>query len=313
MKGSQSSTGLLHSVLTNGRRRWLLCAVWLATGVALVIFSPVCLFSAERGSPAPASAATLRADDQDEAQAKPVAQNEDEALEVGAALAQVDGDVPRSRPVQLAEALEPTPKAEPEREKPVDQPVEAAAAPVEAEVPVQPVEPQAPAQPQIPAQPVEVPQEEPAAPPVAPEEPPAPSCPSASMSGFALALFNAVNNERTQQGLPALATHGCVVYVAQLRSDDMASRGYFSHTSPEGETAFSLLDRYGVPHGWAGENLARNNYPDDQTVAVAIRDLMASEGHRANILSGNYTHLGVAVAFDGAGMKYFTMIFIGPP
>jgi uncharacterized protein YkwD len=133
------------------------------------------------------------------------------------------------------------------------------------------------------------------------------------MSGFGLDLFNAINNERTQQGLPALAAHGCVVYVAQLRSDDMASRGYFSHTSPEGETAFSLMDQYGVPYGWAGENLARNNYPDDQTVAVAIRDLMASEGHRSIILSGNFTDLGVAVAFDGAGMKYFTMVFIGPP
>lgn len=133
------------------------------------------------------------------------------------------------------------------------------------------------------------------------------------MSGFALALFNAINNERTQRGLSALADHGCVVYVAQLRSDDMASRGYFSHTSPDGETAFSLLDGYGVPYGWAGENLARNNYPDDQTVGVAIRDLMASEGHRDNILSPNYTHLGVGAAVDGAGMKYFTMVFIGPP
>jgi len=93
----------------------------------------------------------------------------------------------------------------------------------------------------------------------------------------------------------------------------MANIGYFSHTSPSGQTAFTLLDAYAVPHGWAGENLARNNYPDDQTVGVAIRDLMASSGHRANILNANYTSLGVAVAFDGTGMKYFTMIFIGPP
>ena len=48
-------------------------------------------------------------------------------------------------------------------------------------------------------------------------------------------------------------------------------------------------------------------------MGVAIRDLMASSGHRANILSANYTTLGVAVAFDGVGMKYFTMVFLGPP
>jgi uncharacterized protein YkwD len=133
------------------------------------------------------------------------------------------------------------------------------------------------------------------------------------MSGFGLDLFNAINNERTQQGLPALAAHGCVVYVAQLRSDDMASRGYFSHTSPEGETAFSLLDQYGVPYGWAGENLARNTNHGDETIAVAIRTLMASESHRANILSGNHTHLGVGAAVDTSGAKYFTMIFISRP
>ena len=140
-----------------------------------------------------------------------------------------------------------------------------------------------------------------------------PQCPTASMSGFALALFNATNNERTQQELPALVVYGCVVYVAQLRSDDMASRGYFSHETPEGETAFSLMTQYNVPYGWAGENLARNNYPDKQSVPVAIQDLMASEGHRLNILNSNFTHLGVGGAGDERGMKYFTILFIALP
>ncbi|MFC1630151.1 CAP domain-containing protein [Patescibacteria group bacterium] len=139
------------------------------------------------------------------------------------------------------------------------------------------------------------------------------TCPTFSMGTFGLALFREINNQRARYSIVFLAPHGCVIYVAQMRSNDMASRGYFSHTSPEGETAFSLLDSYRVPHGWAGENLAKNNYPDSDTVRVAIRDLMASEGHRANILSTNYSQMGVAVAFDGAGMKYYTMIFVGPP
>ena len=152
--------------------------------------------------------------------------------------------------------------------------------------------------------------------PSAQAEPPAPppaSCPSTSLTGYAATLFNAINSERSASGMFSLGADGCAVYVAQLRSDDMASVGYFSHTSPSGQTAFSLLDAFGVPHGWAGENLARNNYPDGETVGVAIRDLMSSSGHRANILSANYTTLGVAVAFDGVGMKYFTMVFLGPP
>ena len=134
-----------------------------------------------------------------------------------------------------------------------------------------------------------------------------------AITGYASTLFAAINQERVSYGVPALGAAGCVTYVAQIRSDDMASLNYFAHTSPSGDTAFSLLDAHRVPHGWAGENLARNNYPDDQTVGIAIRDLMASDGHRANILNTNFTHIGVAAASDGAGMKYFTMIFIGPP
>jgi uncharacterized protein YkwD len=46
-------------------------------------------------------------------------------------------------------------------------------------------------------------------------------------------------------------------------------------------------------------------------VAVAIRDLMASPSHRDNILSPNYTRVGVGYAEDSSGMRYFTMIFVG--
>jgi len=174
-----------------------------------------------------------------------------------------------------------------------------------------------PTQPAPPPEQVSAPQSEPGGPPpalpTATPQPPAAVCPTSGISGYALGLFNAINAARAEYGMGSLAADGCATYVAQIRSDDMASRGYFSHTSPDGSTTFSLLDAYGVPHGWAGENLARNNYPDSETVAVSIRDLMASDSHRANILSGNYSALGVAVAFDGAGMKYFTMVFIGPP
>jgi uncharacterized protein YkwD len=133
------------------------------------------------------------------------------------------------------------------------------------------------------------------------------------MAGFARDLFNAINQERSQAGLAELGENGCVTFAGDIRSSDMAANNYFAHESPAGDTAFSIMDAYGVPYGWAGENLARNNYPDDEAVGVSIRDLMASPAHRDNILSTNYTQMGIGYAQDGAGMKYFTMIFIGPP
>ena len=124
-------------------------------------------------------------------------------------------------------------------------------------------------------------------------------------------LIRRLNAERASAGLPALAADAGLVTIARIRSSDMAAKGYFSHTSPEGQSAFSLLDQWGIPYSWAGENLARNNYPLGDTVAVAVRDLMASPPHRDNILNPNYTRVGVGYAEDGSGMRYYTIVFVG--
>jgi uncharacterized protein YkwD len=150
----------------------------------------------------------------------------------------------------------------------------------------------------------------PPAPPTAtPAPPPAP--PAASITTFEADILAGVNAQRQAAGLAALQLDGRLVAVARERSNDMAANNYFAHTSPTGETAFSIMDRYGIPYGWAGENLARNNYPDSEAVAVAIQDWMASQGHRDNILSPHYSLIGVGAAVDAAGMKYFTLVFVG--
>jgi uncharacterized protein YkwD len=134
------------------------------------------------------------------------------------------------------------------------------------------------------------------------------------MGAFEQALFDATNRRRASAGLAPLQPLGSLVGIARIRSAEMAAHGYFSHTSPvTGATAFSLMDRYGIAYGWAGENLAKNNYPDAETVGVADNALWNSPGHRENILNAQYTHAGVALAVDASGMKYFTVVFIGSP
>jgi uncharacterized protein YkwD len=140
---------------------------------------------------------------------------------------------------------------------------------------------------------------------------PLPPPPPASLSAFESDILAGINAQRTAAGLAPLQLDSNLVMVARERSNDMAQKGYFAHVSPTGDTAFSLMDRYGIPYAWAGENLARNNYPDDESVAVSLRDWMASQGHRDNILSIHYQTVGVGAAVDGAGMKYFTLVFVG--
>lgn len=124
-------------------------------------------------------------------------------------------------------------------------------------------------------------------------------------------FISRLNDERTAAGLPVLVVDPDLVAVARIRSSDMAARDYFSHTSPDGQSAFTLLDQRGITYSWAGENLARNNYPQSEAVAVAVRDLMASPSHRANILGVHYTRVGVGYAEGSDGMRYYTTVFVG--
>lgn len=151
-------------------------------------------------------------------------------------------------------------------------------------------------------------------PPTSTPVPPPPSAVSSlapiGMDAFSQALFEATNRRRASVGLPPLVANGYLNAIAKMRSDEMAQYNYFAHTSPiTGENVFDLMDRYGVPFGWAGENLAKNNYPDNETVAVADEALWDSPAHHENIVNVNYRQVGIALTVDATGMKYFTVVF----
>ncbi len=124
-------------------------------------------------------------------------------------------------------------------------------------------------------------------------------------------MFNGHNVERRKQGLGALQLDATLVSVARQRAQDMATKGYFAHTSPSGQTAFGLLASAGFAYVTAGENIARNNYPDAQTENVAMTGFMNSPSHKENILDPNFSLVGVGVATSSDGMKYYAVVFAG--
>jgi uncharacterized protein YkwD len=125
------------------------------------------------------------------------------------------------------------------------------------------------------------------------------------------AMFDSHNVQRANNGVGALAIDADLVEVARQRSQTMAATNCFSHTAC-GPTAFAMLGSIGYFYQIAGENIARNNYSDAETVQVAMTGFMNSAGHRANILDSRYTKVGIGVAFGANGMKYFTVVFAGP-
>jgi uncharacterized protein YkwD len=120
-------------------------------------------------------------------------------------------------------------------------------------------------------------------------------------------LVQYMNEARIEAGLATMATMPTLEEVAGVRAEDLAERQYFDHYAPDGSSAFSELSARGVGYGLAGENLARNNYPDNDSLQVAFDALMNSEGHRANILEPRFTRVGVAALLDGDLWIYVTV------
>jgi len=130
------------------------------------------------------------------------------------------------------------------------------------------------------------------------------------MDPYAQALLDATNRRRASVGLHPLAANGYLNAIARIRSQEMADYDYFAHTSPvTGENVFDLMTRHGVLYGYAGENLALNNYPEHETVAVADQALWDSPSHHENIVNPYYTQVGIAYVARPDGMKYFTIVF----
>lgn len=123
----------------------------------------------------------------------------------------------------------------------------------------------------------------------------------------AAALLDAMNAARRREGRDELTRDSGLDAVAMVRARNLVTQGYFAHYGPDGESAFSELGARGITYGLAGENLARNNYPEARTVRAAFDGLMASPGHRANILEGRFTRVGVAAVRDGRVWVYVTV------
>jgi uncharacterized YkwD family protein/spore coat assembly protein SafA len=112
-----------------------------------------------------------------------------------------------------------------------------------------------------------------------------------------------VNAERAKAGLSALKEDWELSRVAKYKSQDMHDKNYFDHTSPTYGTPFTMMKNFGITYKSAGENIAKGQ----KSATEVVNAWMNSEGHRANILNKNYTHIGVGFVKDG---NYWSQMFI---
>ena len=119
----------------------------------------------------------------------------------------------------------------------------------------------------------------------------------------AQSVLSLVNEERAAEGLSALTLSSGATSAAKVRAKELATS--FSHTRPDGTTCFTALDDAGVSYGYAGENIAAGY----SSASSVMNGWMNSSGHKANILSENYTQIGIACYYDGS-TYYWVQLFI---
>lgn len=150
--------------------------------------------------------------------------------------------------------------------------------------PAKPVEPSSPSKPSTPTKP--------------PSKSPSPPGNSAEAQVVTL-----VNQERAKAGCQPVQSSAQLAGLARDHSKDMAARGYFSHTDPDGNTPWDRAEARGIAN-MGGENIARGQ-ASAESVMTAWMD---SPGHRANILNCDFKTLGVGGHFAEGG-PWWTQAF----
>ena len=109
-----------------------------------------------------------------------------------------------------------------------------------------------------------------------------------------------VNSERAKAGAAPLELSSALINISNIRAEEIADQ--FSHTRPDGRSCFTVYDDNNIKHTWCGENIAAGT----STAKDTFDQLKASEGHYENMISRDYTHMGVAFFCDeNSYYKYY--------
>jgi uncharacterized protein YkwD len=128
-----------------------------------------------------------------------------------------------------------------------------------------------------------------------------------------------INQARSQAGLPALTFSAGLDQSASAHNLTMANGCGLSHQCP-GEPPIGTRETgAGVHWTSAGENIGEAGPEADTTAAIAAaavrftQDLLGEkppdDGHRLNILSSSFAHIGIAVYRSSSGTVWLTQDF----
>lgn len=125
-------------------------------------------------------------------------------------------------------------------------------------------------------------------------------------------IIELTNAKRAENGLEPLSLNGSLDLAALAKANNMFEENYWAHFSPSGKDPWGFIFASGYRFSYAGENLARNFYTNEEVVNA----WMNSPSHKENIVNGKYKEIGVAVVngvLDGQETTLVVQMFGTPP
>jgi uncharacterized protein YkwD len=122
-------------------------------------------------------------------------------------------------------------------------------------------------------------------------------------------LLELTNEARSREGRRALEPDEALARAARHHALEMRALGFFSHTSPTPENA-TLGQRVARAGSFArvlGENLARIR--GGAVAEESVAGWLSSPGHRENLLSPDFTHVGFGSATTEDGSTFVAQVF----
>ena len=128
--------------------------------------------------------------------------------------------------------------------------------------------------------------------------PPVEETPPITVTNEGSQVFQLVNQRRKENGLAELTYRNDIQDAANIRANEIIST--FSHTRPDGSSCFTAVT----------VNYYANIASGQKNAEEVMNAWMNSPGHRANILSAQFTGMAVGVV-QYQGVSYWVQIFIG--
>ena len=123
------------------------------------------------------------------------------------------------------------------------------------------------------------------------------------------AILELTNAARKKANLPPLAANPTLTKAARGHRQNQAKQDKLDHEL-DGKKPSDRVRAAGYRYRAVGENVAMGS--KNVTVAEIFEGWMESPGHRANILNGKYTQIGIGMGVTSRGRRYYTQVFASP-